>query len=90
VTGNFQEEGLILQLTSPAASHAPLSTSPGATPSNPVTGNTATGKPGFATSQKHYQGSERRFIRCHPPCARITSRSVRHLSVSRTFLSCMI
>ncbi|RFN51860.1 hypothetical protein FIE12Z_3821 [Fusarium flagelliforme] len=34
VTENFQEGGLLLQLTSPTASHAPLSTSPGATPSN--------------------------------------------------------
>ncbi|KAF5703908.1 hypothetical protein FMUND_12805 [Fusarium mundagurra] len=47
VTENFQEGGQLLQLTSPMASHAPLSKSSGATPSNPVAGNTETGSPGF-------------------------------------------
>jgi hypothetical protein len=82
VTEDFQEGSLLLQLTSPAASHAPLSTSPGATPSNPVAGNPATGSPGFASSQAHYSGSGQRFIRCHPPRARLTSRSVRRSSVA--------
>ncbi|KAH7186819.1 hypothetical protein DER44DRAFT_845204 [Fusarium oxysporum] len=62
MTENFQEGGLLVQLTSPTASHAPLLTSPGATSSNPVAGNTATGSPGF------------RFIHCDPPRARLTSR----------------
>ncbi|KAH7477726.1 hypothetical protein FOMA001_g9808 [Fusarium oxysporum f. sp. matthiolae] len=73
VTENFQGS-LLLQPTFPAASHAPLSTSPDTTPSNPMTRNTATGSPGFASSQAHYLGSEQRFIRCHPPRARLTSR----------------
>ncbi|EXK77642.1 hypothetical protein FOQG_17662 [Fusarium oxysporum f. sp. raphani 54005] len=74
VTENFQEGGLLLQLTSPTASHAPLSTSPGATPLNPVAGNTATGSPGFVSSQADYLGSAQRFIHCDPPRARLTSR----------------
>jgi hypothetical protein len=82
VTENFQEGGLLLQLTSPTASHAPLSTSPGATPSNHVAGNTATGSPGFVSSQADYLGSGQRFIHCDPPRARLTSRSVRHSSVA--------
>jgi hypothetical protein len=82
VTGNFQEGSLLLQLTSPTASHAPLSTIPGATPSNPVAGNTATGSPGFVSSQADCLGSGQRFIHCDPPRARLTSRSVRHSSVA--------
>jgi hypothetical protein len=82
VTENFQEGGLLLQLTSPTASHAPLSTSPGATPSNTVTENTVTNSLGSASSQAHYLGSGQRFIHCDPPRARLTSRSVRHSSVA--------
>jgi hypothetical protein len=82
VTENFQEGCLPFQLASPTASHAPLSTSPGATPSNPVAGNIASGRPGFATSQAPYVGSGQRFIHCVPPHARLTSRSVRHSAVA--------
>ncbi|EXA30767.1 hypothetical protein FOVG_17870 [Fusarium oxysporum f. sp. pisi HDV247] len=74
VTENFQEGGQLLQLTSPMASHAPLSTSSGATPSNPVTGNTETGSLGFVSLQADYLGSGQRFIHCDPPRARLTSR----------------
>jgi hypothetical protein len=79
VMENFQEGSLLLQLISPQASHAPLSTNPSATPSNPMV---ATDNPSFASSQAHYPGSEQRFIRCRPPHARLTSRSVRDSSVA--------
>ncbi|RKK79041.1 hypothetical protein BFJ71_g16347 [Fusarium oxysporum] len=74
VTENFQEGGLLLQLTSPMTPHAPLSTRSGATSSNPLAGNTETGSPGFVSSQADYLGSGQRFIHCDPPRARLTSR----------------
>lgn len=51
-------------------------------PSNPMVANTVTGNPSFASSQAHYPGNEQRFIRCRPPYARLTSRSVRDPSVA--------
>ncbi|KAM0541694.1 hypothetical protein ACHAO7_010361 [Fusarium culmorum] len=74
VMENLEEGSLPLQLTSPQASYAPLSTNPSATPSNPMIANTATDNPSFASSQAHYPGSEQRFIRYRPPHARLTSR----------------
>lgn len=82
VMENLEEGSLPLQLTSPQASYAPLSTNPSATPSNPMIANTATDNPSFASSQAHYPGSEQRFIRYRPPHARLTSRSVRDSPVA--------
>lgn len=58
VMENLEEGSLPLQLTSPQASYAPLSTNPSAIPSNPMIANTATDNPSFASSQAHYPGSE--------------------------------
>jgi hypothetical protein len=76
VTENFQGGGLFLQLTSPTASHALLSTSLGATSSNPLVGNTEAGSPGFISLQADYLGSGQRFIHYNPLCVRLTLRSV--------------